>query len=150
MEKQLTSLKDAFSILSLKETKKITAQEKSDIIYRAACMMLGLDPANLPITDSIGEEFKEPPIALYKLQVIRKAVVGEWAANWNNYEYKYSPYYWLDDPGFRLGYVYYVIVDSVTVGGPRLCYQTRDQALFVGQECIWLYKEFMGAGPLAE
>lgn len=150
MQKQLVSLKDAFSILKLKESKKITPEEKSDILYKAACSLLGFDPLNLPIMDNVAEEFKSSPIALYKLQVIRKAVVGEWVANWNNYEYKYSPYFWLDDPGFRLYGVLCDFVLSGTVGGPRLCYQTRDQALFVGQECIWLYKEFMGAGPLAE
>lgn len=150
MQKQLSSLKDAFSILKMKEPKKISPEEKADIIFRASCSILGFDPLNLPIMDRVDISFQKSPIALYKLGVIRKAVVGDWEANWDDdNEYKYYPWFWMDKPGFRLAAVFYVIGYSHSDGGPRLCLQTRVQGKFMGEECIWLYKELMGAGPLA-
>lgn len=55
----------------------------------------------------------------------------------------------MNKPGFRFDDVFCAIAPSGSSGGPRLCLQTRAQGKFMGEECIWLYKELMGAGPLA-
>lgn len=75
MQKQLSSLKDAFSILKMKEPKKISPEEKADIIFRASCSILGFDPLNLPIMDRVDISFQKSPIALYSWKSLEKRLL---------------------------------------------------------------------------
>ncbi len=147
---KLTSFKDACLILRLVPADEITPDQKATIIFQAACKLTGVDPLAMPMLDLIDAEFNPSILAHYKLQVIRKAIVGEWVADWNKYERKWSPWFWMNDPGFRFVGSDFVGVYTGVTGGSRLCFETEEQSDFVGQECIALYRDLCGATNLAE
>lgn len=147
---KLTSFEHACEIIGIKIPKTVTPAKKADIIFQAACKLLKIDPKVLPITKGIARLFALPQIALYKLQVIHKAVNGKWKADWNNgSQPKWYCYFWLDNPGFRLHDVRCALTTTAAGLGSRLCSETSAQARFIGTDCIWLYKDLAGAEKLA-
>lgn len=118
---------------------------KAQAIFVASCEKLGIDPADQPDVSRLREKYRPCTIAEYKLCVIRDAITDEKEADWNNRkEYKYGGWFWLNDPGFRLSSVRYVIDGSLTVGGPRLCtFSEGDQEFFM-EECIALWADLTG------
>ncbi|HET6255815.1 MAG TPA: hypothetical protein VFE32_17190 [Puia sp.] len=129
--------------------------EKADLIFRAACKVQQIDPATLPLIYRLGhsealvtsfaaQALQSSIIAFYKLQVIHNAIVGAWVAAWNNpRERKWSPFHWMNDPGFRFDGSNYDITGAA--GGSRLCFETEEQSDFAGIECIALYADLNGA-----
>jgi hypothetical protein len=117
--------------------------EKAHSIYQAACKILGLHPANLPAT--VGDDFHPSVVAFYKLQVIRKAIVGNWVPDWNKRTYKWYPWFYMDSPGFRFHGSRYGYSHTRAAGGSRLCCETEEQADFLGVECVALWADFFGA-----
>src|ERR1700759_3574464 len=101
MQKTLDSFQYCLDILKIKCPKNLTPQAKSDIIFRAACKVLRLDPKVLPIVKGLTKRYASGQITLYKLGVIRDAVVGKWKINWDSYsELKWYPWHWMNKPGF--------------------------------------------------
>lgn len=147
--KKIASFQDACALTGHDPEVEVSLDQKADIIYRAACELLGADAGSLPDCFNIDDEFHASLIAFYKLQVIHKAVVGGWVPDWNSMTRKWGPYYLLNDPGFRLRVVHYDFSNSLWTGGSRLCFETEAQAEFVGTDCIALYRDLLGAGPLA-
>ena len=74
-----------------------------------------------------------------KLEIINKAINGSWIPDCDNTnQYKY--YYWFNMSGFGFSGSRYDYDDSVSVVGSRLCYETKEQALYVGKQFIDIYK----------
>lgn len=142
---QLQSLSDAFAILGIKQPKTLTPEKKAEIIYQAACKVLKLDPDAVPDVTNVRPKSRPGIIALHKLEIVRDAVVGDWVANWDNGEYKYSPWHWLDKPGFRFVGSGYAVDYAGTAGGSRLCFQTKAQSDWIGKDCIAFYADLNGA-----
>lgn len=147
---KLSSFKQAYQLIGVTPSDEITPDQKANIIFQAACLLLGLNPLNLPDYSLIEREFCPSNLSQYKLQVIRKAVVGEWADDWNNRgQLKWAPVHWMNGPGFRFYDSYYVVVLTYVTGGSRLCFETEKQSDFVGQDCIAFYRDLYGAAELA-
>lgn len=137
---------EQYNILGLEVPKKdMDAREKAEAIFYCACKILGLSTTILPGVLGLDDEFQPSLVAFYKLQVIRKAIVGKWIANWNDRSRKWSPFHWMDSPGFRFVVSGCVISDSGTTGSSRLCLETEEQSDFVGIECIAFYADIHGA-----
>lgn len=141
--KKLSPWEQACKVAGADPEAKYSPEHQADIVYRASCKMLRLMPDSLPDCTAIHSEFHGSQIALYKLQVIRRAVVGKWEANWNDGSYKWGCWFWLNAPGFRFGGARYDVHAATWAGGSRLCFQTRRQAEFVGRYCLAIFRDLL-------
>jgi hypothetical protein len=138
---------DQYDALGLEAPKKdvLTPQDKADVIFHAACKKLGYDPAGTPSVSHLGEEFQPSLIASYKLQVIRKVLIGEWKADYNNFgQFKWGAWFYMDSPGFRFSGVSFTASFANAGLGSRLCCETEEQAEFLARECIAFWADFYG------
>lgn len=118
--------------------------------FELACKKLKLDHSKLPDTSGLLEEFAKPIIALYKLMVIAKAWNGKWVANWDDYsQYKWFPWFYMNQPGFRFYGTYCAVTGSDAAGGSRLCFASEKLANKAGKELDYLYVDLFG-GKLPE
>lgn len=113
--------------------------------FAEACKNLKLNPMKiLPDVKSYPKKHHKALIAKAKLIIIIEALNEGWEPDWNNYqEYKYFPWFFMDEPGFRfhVSYDWYPI--SNHGGGTRLCFKTRELSDYAGKKFISLYKDFM-------
>lgn len=113
------------------------------------CKALNIDPvASLSFADQLPDEDKAPVTAFFKLSKLSKACYGDKAPDWQNAnEYKYFPYFDMDDSddstGFGLGYVYTSYWGANTISGSRLCFPTREMAEYAGRNFIAWYRDLM-------
>jgi len=113
--------------------------------FEDACQVLSLDPTTIiPDFSLFPESDVQAMIAHAKLIIIAKAINGDWVPDWTNWDqYKYYPWFEMGSPsggGFSC-YVY----DGWSAGsvvGSRLCFETRDQAKYVGKQFEELYKTY--------
>jgi hypothetical protein len=123
---------------------KITDRVKT---FEDACNVLGLDADDvLPYdADDImpydADDSTEAINAFAKLNAIAKALNEGWTPDWNNSnEYKYWPYFKMQN-GFSFdGVVYWCTLSAV---GSRLCFKTRELAEYAGKQFLDIYKEWM-------
>ena len=78
----------------------------------------------------------------YVAELLCKSLNEDWTPDWDNSnEYKYYPWFKMSSSGFRCdGFDYW---DSVSVVGSRLCFKSRDLAIYAGQQFTDVYKKFM-------
>ena len=120
--------------------KKVTDRIKT---YEDACEELGISPSNWHISfvkDEAGDA--NSIIAFGKLQIIARALNEGWQPNWDNSgEYKYYPWFYMSPSGFR----YNVCANDCTFSfvGSRLCFKSKELAIYAGQQFLSLYKDFM-------
>lgn len=117
---------------------------KAQAIYVAACTKLGLDPTDLPDISKVREKYRASQVALHKLQVVRDAITDDREANWDNREYKYGSWFYMNKPGFLFLGVDYDFSGTGVSGGSRLCTFSEDDQEFFSEECIALWADFMG------
>jgi hypothetical protein len=111
--------------------------------FTDACLKLGLDPASLPDVSSIPEEFRKPIIAGYKLMIVYKAINNGWKPDWSNYQqWKYYPWFEVLSSGFGFSGTDYGYVGTVTCVGSRLCTDTREKALYIGNQFAAEYQDY--------
>jgi hypothetical protein len=83
----------------------------------------------------------------FKLIKIAEVLNEGWEPNWDNAnEPKYYPWFYMDSKagsGFGLSYHGYVDVNSYSTVGSRLCFKTRELAIYAGQQFINEYLEYM-------
>ena len=116
--------------------------------FEDACKKLSVDPEKLPDVSMIPESFQKAIINVYKLFIIFKAINDGWEPNWNDWnENKYFP--WLKVKasealssgfGFDLSIYYYSIASTCV--GSRLCTDTSEKAIYIGETFQDEYKEF--------
>lgn len=143
---KLTPWHQACELVGADPAASISMEERSNIIFRASCKMLRLDPD--------APQFAFGPahtIAFNKLTLaIIPALNGPWEQDWNSWDQKkWSCWFALNAPGFRFFDAYYGHVVTCVTGGPRLCLKSKARAEFAGTHCITLYRDLMGAGQLA-
>ncbi len=110
----------------------ITERVKS---YEDACRELGIRPLDFDGYDEADE------IAYIKLKTIAKALNEGWKPNWtNSNEYKYYPWFDLSSGSSR-SYYYRDFASSAV--GSRLCFRSKELAIYAGKQFIEIYKDFM-------
>lgn len=117
--------------------------------FEGACKVLGHDPVKIiPKVSGFPKEHQKALTATAKLIIINEALnfvdngKKKWIPDWDNInEGKYYPWFCMDDPGFRLGGVYYA--HSASNVGSRLIYRTRALAEFAAKQFAQLYKDLM-------
>ena len=83
-------------------------------------------------------------IANYKLSIIIKALNEGWEPNWNNSnEYKYYPWFTQSPSGFGFSVTSYADWVTITGAGSRLCYKSRDLAVYAAEQFESIYKDLM-------
>jgi len=146
--KKLSSFEDACEIYGKDPGVQVTPQERSRIIYRAACILLDKDENATTILHGKDNYFVSL-LAHYKLMVIRDGIVGDWAPDWNKNTRKWTPVFLMNDPGFRFHGAVCDYAFTCWSGGSRLSCETESQAEFFGKDCVSLWADFYGAEQLA-
>jgi hypothetical protein len=123
------------------------------VSFEDACKVLGLDATNfLPDFSGYPEKHRNAMIAHAKLVLIAEALNDGWQPNWNDGdEYKYYPWFEIDaseekPSGFGFSYSDYGSWDTYSGVGSRLCYRTRELALYAGKQFQDLYKDYFLIG----
>jgi hypothetical protein len=126
-------------------TAELLPQQKAEMIYGAACLVLKIEPNHMPDVSMVREKYRPSQLALHKLQVVRDAITGDQEADWNDMdEYKYGGWFWMDDPCFRFCAVNCTRTDARAGLGSRLCtFSDSDQEFFM-KECVALWADFHG------
>lgn len=117
---------------------KITEQVGS---YEDACQILGINPDDLPIVDTLPEKDRQSIIAYYKLTVIIRALNEGWEPDWVDWsQYKYYNWFYVDrsSSAFR----FYAAAHASAGVGSRLCFKTRDLAAYAAKKFEELYKDY--------
>lgn len=112
--------------------------------FEDACDVLGLDPNKvLPDVSYCLENEKKGILALAKLSIIRRALNGDFVADYaNGNQYKWSPYF-LYKPGSGFAFDGTRCDHSRTYVGARLSYKTSDLAEYAGTQFIDLYNDLL-------
>lgn len=126
----------------MKKTEDITAQVKS---LDDAIALLGENDADVKDYKSLISLFNltHHLVAQQAIIIITKALNEGWVADWNNYdEWKYFSWFYMGGSrGFRCDD--YVRWSSVSGVGSRLCFKSRELAVYAGNQFTDLYKQFM-------
>ena len=113
--------------------------------YEDACLMLGLNPENLPIVDHLPDESdRKSIIAYYKLIVITRALNEGWEPDFSNHnQNKYFVWIWFDAAGFVCVLSSYGPSIASAYVGSRLCFKNRDLANHAKNNFLDLYKDYL-------
>jgi hypothetical protein len=118
--------------------------EKAEIIFNAAAKKLGLEPTTGPQVEQLPEDFRAFPVAAFRLQVIREALVDRRKPDWSSNERKWGPWFWANDPGFLFVGSDCDVSRAAATGGSRLCSFSEEDSDFLAQECISIWSDFCG------
>ena len=115
---------------------------KNIISFEAACKKLKKDPNALPDVSELDESMGKFVITIFKLAMIRDAIVGKWKADYaDGDQYKWYPWFRYDRSAsaFRFFAACYVCAYASAGSGARLSFETEEQAIYFGTTFI---KEF--------
>ncbi|MCC6867050.1 MAG: hypothetical protein IT280_12920 [Ignavibacteria bacterium] len=124
--------------------------------FEDACKARKIDPKALPEVSMLPVIHQKAIVAHYKLIIIAEAINDGWQPNWNDSnEWKYYPWFEVetdeDRPaGFGFSCTSYVGWSTITSVGSRLCFKTRETAVYAGKQFADLYKEYMLIMPESE
>lgn len=109
--------------------------------FEEACLVLGLDPTQLPVVANLPEKDQQSIIAFYKLTIIIRALNEGWEPNWKNWdEYKYYNYFFVrSGSGFVCSHTY----SALTRIGSRLCFKSRELAEYALSQFKELYLQYL-------
>ena len=107
-----------------------------------ACKKLGYNIKTcLPDVSKMPKHLQKHTLARATLEIITEASWDGVELDYNNNnQRKYYGWFWLDNPGFRLYGVTCAIAYSLSSGGPRLCYLSREEAEWHIKKHFALYK----------
>jgi hypothetical protein len=109
-----------------------------------ACKVLNLEPTIIPDFSLFPKEEQEAMQAHAKLIIIAKVINGDWVPDWtNSNEYKYYPWFKMGSSsgvGFSCNVFDYWHSSSHV--GSRLCFETREKAIYAGKQFEDLYKSY--------
>lgn len=117
---------------------------KKVLSFEDACDVLGIKPEDVLHASHSG--FLDMHInsinAYCKLIVITEALNEGWKPNWDDEdEWKYYPWFYFNQPGFRLNIVCVIYYYSAV--GSRLCFRDSETAEYAAKQFLDIYKEFM-------
>ena len=111
--------------------------------FEGACKKLKLDPKKcLPDVKGMPKHHQEATIAHAKLVIITEALNDGWKPDWTNGNWdKYYP--WFDmSSGSGLSYDDCANQHSHSHVGSRLCFKSRDLAIYAANQFNDIYKDF--------
>lgn len=111
--------------------------------YEDACAHLGLTPSKADKTIK-DDKIRRSALAFVKLATIAKALNDGWEPDWSNTdEYKYYPWFYVENAGLVYAYTYYSVTSTYAFIGSRLGYKTRELARYAGNQFLELYSEML-------
>lgn len=114
--------------------------------FEKACEIAGHDPASLPDVSKLPTKHQQAQISSFKLFIISEA---SWKGdgktiNWNSRsQKKWSPLWWMDEPGFRFGGSLFGLTLTGSAGGSRLCYPSKGDSDYHAEQHFDLYRNLM-------
>lgn len=129
------------------EDKKQAAPENiTDRIktFEDACRERNKAPEEIRISGiGLTDEDLKGPTSFYKLQVINKALNGDWIPDFSDKNQpKYYP--WFEyKAGSGFGLISVVISYASTFVGSRLCFKTRELAAYAATQFVKEYNDFL-------
>jgi hypothetical protein len=113
---------------------KITDRVKT---YEDAC-------AVLHVNSNAGYFGTPDEFAYFQMKRIVRALNEGWTPDWNNEnERKWSPWFYLNSPGFRFNGSDYGFTHSCTPGGSRLCFKTEELSTYAAKQFLEIYKTLL-------
>ncbi|MDR0692560.1 MAG: hypothetical protein LBF69_05940 [Prevotellaceae bacterium] len=114
--------------------------------FEDACEVLGLNPESLPIVENLSKKDSKNIIAYYKLIIIIRALNEGWEPDFQNWnERKYWNWFYIASDGAAAGFAYastyFAQPDSPALVGSRLCFKTRELAVYAHEQFRDLYFE---------
>jgi hypothetical protein len=112
--------------------------------FEDACKAINVEPTIIPDFSLFPESDRQSMIDHAKLIIIAKAINGDWIPDWKNWaQSKYYPWFKMGSPSGG-GFSCHVYADwySSSRVGSRLCFETREQAKYVGKQFEDLYKSY--------
>jgi hypothetical protein len=108
--------------------------------YEDACEDQGIAPGSdlpYPGKDHYLNDYQ-------KMVTIAKSLNEGWTPDWSNgREYKYYPWFEWKGAGFGFSSSYSFFVGTGTSVGSRLCFKSRELAVYAGKQFQDLYNQFM-------
>lgn len=119
----------------------ITERVKS---FEDACQVLGIS-TNVPDVKGLPRKHQKAIVANYKLIIIAEALNEGWKPNWQDSdEYKYYPWFDMRNPaGVSYSNTNHTATFASAYFGSRLCFKTRELAIYFGQQFTELHNESM-------
>jgi len=123
---------------------------KEDIkTFEDACNLLNYNAA-IPDLSAMPDSYKNPMLAHYKLCIIAEAInfieneSKPWVPDWGNGAWdKYYPWFNMGSAsGVGFSCSVYGDWDSHSFVGSRLCFLSREAAIYAGEQFEDLYKEY--------
>jgi len=115
--------------------------------FEDACKALKLK-TDLPDVSLLPEKHREAITAHYKLVIIAEALNDGWEPNWNDSnEWKYYAWFEVEadkknPSGFGFSTTDFGVSFARTGVGSRLCFRTRELALYAAKQFKDLYKQY--------
>lgn len=111
--------------------------------FEDACSVLKRE-ASVPDFSMIAEKDRKALTAHYKLIVICEALNEVWTPDWTNNEWKYYPWFYMDDEGSsgRFSFLGSVSQRSYSLVGSRLCFKSRRLAKYAAEQFLDLYRDY--------
>lgn len=114
--------------------------------FEDACQVLGMNPEEFGISFPQEAAHHGKALAAHaKLVIITEALNGGWKPNWDDYdEWKYYAWFVMSPSGFRCDDCDNVSTSSLV--GSRLCFKSRELAIYAGETFEDLYKDYFLIG----
>lgn len=112
--------------------------------YEDACKELGIEPINS--TELIKLGFTNDEIAYRKLKTIAQSLNEGWEPDWTDSdEFKFWPWFELErnSAGFACAATDGAVSLTGTHIGSRLCFKTRELALYAGKQFEDIYNDYL-------
>ena len=112
--------------------------------FEDACKVLDITPS-VPVVTGIPEKYQKPLIANYQLMVIAEALNEGWTPDWSNGEWdKWYPWFNMNDSSSAGRFSFFVAAGqrSNSAVGSRLCFKSKDLAIYAGTQFLDIYKDF--------
>ncbi len=121
-------------------SQKITDRVKT---FEDSCNVLGIE--HVVKVDTIGLPKDEISIIAYaKLIIIARALNEGWTPDWGNRnQYKYFPWFEMNQAGSGFSRSYYDNWYSDAGVGSRLCYKSEELASYAGKQFQDIYEDFL-------
>ena len=112
--------------------------------FEDACKALNLDPEQvLPDVSGMPEKHQKAIVSHAKLVIIAEALNDGWKPDWtDDDQLKYYPWFRMDS-GSGLAYYVYGSFYSTSCVGSRLCFKSRELAIYAGKQFTDIYADFM-------
>lgn len=114
--------------------------------FEKGCEIMAYDPKMVPEVSMLPLIHQKAVVSGYKLFVISEA---SWKGDgkiidWNNTkQLKWSPYWWMNKPGFRFGASVYDYSYTYATSGSRLCYPSENDSDYHAEQHKDLYADLM-------